>query len=165
MSCWVTDSPGYLSKRSIPLKFRFHVAMTGALALGGRLAEWSPEEFAEAAGYVAQYREIREAVQLGTRYRLSPAHLAFGAPRPERTALCCVAPSGDQVVVFVFARTVRQDCVDPPLRLRGLDPGARYRDVDTGVDYGGAFLMGHGLRPLLAGDYPSELVVLSRIDP
>jgi alpha-galactosidase len=167
MSCWVTDSPGYLSKRPIPLRFRFHTAMTGVLALGGRLGEWSPAEFAEAAGYLSRYLEIRDTVQLGRRYRLDappPGSTNYGAPRPERTALCCVAADGSQVVVFVFAQTVRQDCADPPLRLRGLDPAARYRDVDTGIDYGGAFLTGHGLRPLLAGDYASELVVLSRVD-
>jgi alpha-galactosidase len=166
MSCWVTDSPGYLSKRPIPLRFRFHVAMTGALALGGRLARWSAEEFAEAAGYLTRYQEIRETVQRGMRYRLvaSPFDsLAFGAPPVVRSALCCVATDGSQVAVFAFARTVRQDSADPPLRLRGLDPAARYRDVDTGLDYSGAFLGQHGLRIVLSGDYASELVVLSRI--
>ncbi|MEN3307147.1 MAG: alpha-galactosidase [Micromonosporaceae bacterium] len=154
MSCWVTDSPGYLSKRAIPLRFRFHVAMSGALGIGGRLGQWPAEHLAEAAGYVARYKEIRDTVQLGRRYRLDA-----GA---DRSAVCCVAADGAQVAVFVFAQTVRQDGHDPPLRLRGLDPAARYRDLDTGLDYGGAFLTHHGLRPLLSGDYASELVVLSR---
>jgi alpha-galactosidase len=154
MSCWVTDSPGYLSKRTIPLRFRFHVAMSGALGIGGRLGHWSATDLAEAAGYVARYKEIRETVQLGRRYRLDA-----GA---DRSAVCCIAADGTQVAVFVFVQTVRQDCGDPPLRLRGLDPTARYRDVDTGVEYGGRFLTHNGLQPLLSGDYASELVILSR---
>jgi alpha-galactosidase len=155
MSCWVTDSPGYLSRRPIPLRFRFHVAMTGALGIGGKLGSWSPDELAEAAAYVARYKEIRDTVQLGRRYRLTVGD--------ERWALCCVAADGSQVVVFVLAQTVRQDRLDAPVRLRGLDHAARYRDVDTGIEYGGAFLTHHGLRPSLSGDYASELVVLSRL--
>lgn len=157
MSCWVTDSPGYLSHRPVPLRFRFHVAMTGILGIGGTIGRWPADERAEAAGYVARYKEIRETVQLGDRYRLGSAR------HDDRFAVCCVAADGGQVAVFVFARTVRQDCGDPPVRLRGLDPHARYRDVDTGTAYGGAFLMRHGLRPLLRGDYASVLFVLERV--
>lgn len=36
-----------------------------------------------------------------------------------------------------------------PLRLRGLDPDARYRDDDTGAVHHGAVLLAHGLA---AGD-------------
>lgn len=157
MSCWVTDSPGHLSRRPVPLRFRFHVAMTGVLGIGGTIGRWPDSERAEAAGYVARYRQIRDTVQLGDRYRLGSAR------HDERFAVCCVAADGAQVALFVFARTVRQDCGDPPVRLRGLDPAARYRDVDSGAEYGGAFLMNHGLRPVLRGDYASVLVVLGRV--
>ncbi len=157
MSCWVTDSPGYLSHRAVPLAFRFHVAMTGILGIGGTIGRWPAAERAEAAGYVARYKEIRDTVQLGARYRLGAAR------SDDRVAVCCVAADGTQVALFVFARTVRQDCGDPPVRLRGLDPAARYRDVDSGAGYGGAFLMNHGLRPLLRGDYASVLVVMERV--
>ncbi|GAA0937676.1 alpha-galactosidase [Virgisporangium aurantiacum] len=161
MSCWVTDSPGYLSHRAVPLRFRFHVAMTGILGVGGTIHRWPAAERVEAAGYVARYKEIRDTVQLGARYRLGSAR-SSGGPA-ERFAVCCVAADGAQVALFVFARTVRQDAGDPPVRLRGLDPAARYRDVDSGTEYGGAFLMRHGLRPVLRGDYASALFVLERV--
>lgn len=157
MSCWVTDSPGYLSHRAVPLRFRFHVAMTGVLGIGGTIHRWPEQERAEAAEYVARYREIRDTVQFGARYRLGSAR------HDERFAVCCVAADGAQVALFVFARTVRQDSGDPPVRLRGLDPDARYRDVDSGAGYGGAFLLRHGLRPALRGDYASALFVLERV--
>jgi alpha-galactosidase len=152
MSCWVTDSPGYLTKRPVPLTFRCHVAMTGTLGIGGRLADWSAAELAEAGTQIALYKEIRATVQLGRRYRLRTD--------ADRTALCHVARDGGQVVVFVFARTVRQSHLDPPIRLRGLDPAARYRDGTT--TYSGAYLAHHGLRLVLAGDYASAVVVLTR---
>jgi alpha-galactosidase len=156
MSCWVTDSPGYLTRRPIPLRFRFHVAMTGMLGIGGNLARWTPEELAEAASYIARYREIRDTVQFGRLYRLA-------SPRDdEQSALSYVAADGSQVAVFVFAQTVRQNTWHRPVRLRGLDPSAVYRDVDTGTEYSGRFLTHCGLRPSLSGDYASELVVLQR---
>jgi alpha-galactosidase len=156
MSCWVTDSPGCLTERPIPLRFRFHVAMTGTLGIGGRINTWSPADLAEAAAYVHRYKEIRSTIQLGHRYQLTTDN--------DRTALCYVAQDGSQVVVFVFAQTVRQSSLDPLIRLKGLSPTTRYRDADTGIDYGGAFLMHHGLRPLLSGDYASEVIVLSAQD-
>jgi alpha-galactosidase len=155
MSCWVTDSPGYLSKRPIPLAFRFHVAMTGALGVGGRLGAWPDDDLTAAAGFIARYKTIRESVQLGARYRLVGG--------PDRQAVCYVHADGGQVAAFVFAQTVRQGYTDVPLRLLGLDPDARYRDADTGTEYGGAFLMQQGLRPVLAGDYASALIVLNRL--
>lgn len=90
MSCSVADSPGYLTRRSIPLRFRFHVAMTGMLSIGGNFGRWSTEEMA-AAQYVAQYKEIHVTVQLGRLHRL-------GSPRHgEQFALCYVAVDGGQV--------------------------------------------------------------------
>jgi alpha-galactosidase len=157
MSCWVTDSPGYLTRRAIPLRFRFHVAMTGMLGIGGDLSRWTPEELAAAADHVAQYREIRETVQFGALYRLA-------SPRDdEHSALCYVAADGGQVAVFVFAQTVRQNTWNRPVRLRGIDAAATYRDIDTGAEHSGSFLIHIGLRPSLSGDYASALVVLQRV--
>jgi len=155
MSCWVTDSPGYLTGRPVPLAFRCHVAMTGVLGIGGRLPDWPPADLAEVGEHVARYKEIRETVQLGRRYRLRTD--------PDRTAVCHVSEDGSQVAVFVFAHTVRQSHPAPPIRLRGLPPESRYED-EANKSYTGAYLTGHGLRPALTGDYASALIVLTRHD-
>jgi hypothetical protein len=49
MGAWVTDAPNPLTARWLQLRFRFHVAMTGALGLGGDLRTWSDQDLAEAA--------------------------------------------------------------------------------------------------------------------
>ncbi|TDD68100.1 alpha-galactosidase [Jiangella aurantiaca] len=156
MMAWVTDSPTYLTKREIPLRFRFHSAMTGLLGIGGNLAAWSDADLAAGAEYVAQYKRIRATVQYGAMRRLS------GAP-DDVTAVAYVAPSGDQVAVFAFAPSVRQLRRTVLLRLRGLDPAAVYADAASGTRHSGALLMHHGLRVPLIGDYASELIVLDRI--
>lgn len=65
LEAWVTDSPNTVTGRRTPLAFRFHVAMTGVLGLGGDLAAWSDDERCEAASLVALYKRIRPLVQQG----------------------------------------------------------------------------------------------------
>lgn len=157
MMCWVTDSPGYLTKRPVPLRFRFHVAMSGILGIGGDLARWSDDELAEAAGYVEQYLRIRRTVQFGMLRRLT------SADSRDLTAVSHLSPDGDQLVVFVFAQTMRNLRRSVLVRPRDLDPAAVYAHRATGTRYSGALLMGHGLRVPLVGDYASDVLELERV--
>ena len=47
-----------------------------------------------------------------------------------------------------------------PIRLKDLDPAARYRDQDTDSVHHGAVLMAHGIDPDLPTDYTSTLIRL-----
>lgn len=157
MSCWVTDSPNPLTGRRVPLGYRFHVAMAGALGLGGDLTAWSQAELAEAAAQIAAYKRIRRTVQHGRLYRLG------GEPGVERSAVQYVRD--EQVVVLAYNPFTPDGSAPWRLRLAGLEPGARYLD-DEGRAWHGATLMAHGLSvpSWWAGgqDYRSDLVVLTR---
>ncbi|QFY05884.1 family 10 glycosylhydrolase [Nonomuraea phyllanthi] len=156
MGAWVTDSPNPYTGREIPLDFRFHVAMAGVLAIGGALTEWSEAEVARAAELVAAYKEIRPLVQHGRQYRLLP-------PDGELSAVQYLASDGGEAAVLVFRRARRFGHAEPGIRLRALDPDARYRDRSTGRIHHGAVLLAHGLFPGLApGDYASALIHLVR---
>ncbi len=150
MMAWVTDSPTYLTKHDIPLRFRFHSAMTGLLGIGGDLASWSSSELAEAAQYVAQYKRVRATVQYGVMRRLS------GAP-DDVTAISYLSPSGHQLAVFAFAPSVRHLRRTVLLRLRGRRCVRRH-GIGHAVQRGAAH--DHGLRVPLVGDYACELVAL-----
>ena len=53
---------------------------------------------------------------------------------------------------------------EPPLRLAGLDPAARYADAGTRAAHHGAALCHHGLTvELPPGDHASALVHLRRL--
>ncbi|MEO3868692.1 alpha-galactosidase [Nonomuraea sp. B12E4] len=148
MAAWVTDSPNPLTGRVTPLRFRFHVAMAGALGLGGDLLAWSPEELAEAARLVAVYKDIRPVVQFGEQYRLDGGVQYL---------------DGDRVVVLAWRGPVAFGEPRVPLRPAGLDPLGRYRDEDTGELHHGAVLMASGLHlDLTGGDYASALVRLRK---
>jgi len=76
MEAWVTD----MGQEYLSLEFRFHVSMCGSLGIGGHLLRWSEAQRAEAARWIALYKEIRPIIQFGDLYRLrSPQTHAFSA--------------------------------------------------------------------------------------
>jgi alpha-galactosidase len=153
MSAWVTDSPNPLTRREIPLRFRFHVAMAGVLGIGGHLLRWSEAELAEASELVAAYKDVREVVQHGELYRLSPLDASV-------TAVQYVL--GDRAVVFAWRPSPDFERATRPIPLAGLDPEGVYRVL--GRDYPGAALLAGGLPAGLPdGDYGSVMHVLDRV--
>lgn len=162
MSAWVTDSPGPLGRRDTPLRFRFHVAMTGLLAIGGDVREWTQEERALGAELVALYKEIRPLVQFGRLHRLD-------SPEPGFTdALIYVDDARDRGALFVFSRAVLHTGRRQVIRLRGLDPEASYLVRHTGsgdeATWSGSFLQNVGLTIALDGHYDSALLTIQRQD-
>ena len=159
MMAWVTDSPNFLTRRELPLRFRFHVAMAGALGVGGDLLRWTDAELAEAAELIAAYKDIRPVIQRGRLYRLaSVLHGPFAASQ---------YVAGDDVVLLAWWGP--QPCGARPSRIRlaGLDAAARYRDAASGQRHSGAALMTQGL-PLpedTASTFGSTLVRLVRTAP
>ncbi|WP_314622731.1 alpha-galactosidase, partial [Streptomyces stackebrandtii] len=158
MAAWVTDSPNTATGRLTPLRFRFHVAMAGALGLGGDLTSWSEEELRETAALVATYKEIRPLVQRGHQYRV-----AAGGPL---SAVHYAAPDDSEHAVLVWRPTTRFGHRADPVRLPALDPGAHYLDPELDRVHSGAVLVRRGIDPRLpAGDYASALIRLRRVDP
>jgi alpha-galactosidase len=152
MSAWASESPNPINARVTPLRFRFHVAMAGALGVSGNLPEWPRSERREATELIDAYKRVRPIVHRGHLYRL-----AYGYT----TVVQYVAPDGAEAVVFAWRPEIRQAAPDGPVRLRGLDSAARYRIGDRVVP--GSVLMGHGLDlELPLGDYASRMIHLVR---
>ncbi|MFJ4481475.1 alpha-galactosidase [Streptomyces longwoodensis] len=158
MAAWVTDSPNtQLNGRVSSLRFRFVSAMAGVLGVGGDLTGWSEEELAEAAGWVALYKEIRPVVQHGDLYRLRPPGLAQGGPSAVQYV------RGDETVVLAWLEAQGYGEPVPAVRLRGLDPSASYECRETGEVHRGALLLHHGVRTGLRGDLDATVIRLRRI--
>jgi len=151
MGAWASESPNPINGRATPLAFRFHVAMAGALGISGDLRNWSPDERASAADLIAQYKRIRPVIQYGRLHRLAEG---------PTTAVQYVTE--EEAVVLCWRPYRRHGEPTGPVRLRGLDPGARYIDQDGTVHHG-AVLQAYGLIiDLPRGDHASALVHLRR---
>ncbi|MYV55245.1 alpha-galactosidase [Streptomyces sp. SID3212] len=158
MAAWVTDVPNQLTARSVPLRFRFHVAMAGALGIGGDLARWSEEELAEAAELIAAYKRVRPLVQHGVLHR--PRGPVDDGP----SAAQYTSADRSEALLLVWQRGPRHGSPRTPLRLAGLDPDARYRDARTGSVHSARVLTGYGILPELPeGDWASTAVHLVRV--
>nr|WP_189191437.1 alpha-galactosidase [Streptomyces albiflavescens] len=157
MGSWVTDVPNQLTGRTVPLRFRFHVAMAGALGIGGDLTRWSEEELREGAALVAQYKKVRPLVQHGRLDRLSP---------PCDDAVSVVqytAADASETLLLAHRRLTRHGAPDLPIRLRGLTPSARYREARTGAVHHAGVLGEYGFHlDLPPGDWSSTAVHLVR---
>ena len=117
MESWVTDA----GKDLLPLEFRFHVSMCGALGIGAHLARWSSAEREKARQFVAEYKTVREIVQFGDQYRLLPAG------SDGLIALEYLSKDRRQGLLFVFRLFLPEPAILTAVFPRGLDPQALYR--------------------------------------
>jgi alpha-galactosidase len=164
MMAWVTDVPSGIDGRVVPLKFRFLVAMTGSLGVGGNLNKWTPEEMEAAARFVAYDKRVRATVQRGSLYRL------IAPEGSEVSANEYVSQDGRQAVLFAFLHSQQFGTPFPTIFLRGLDENGMYKvealdsaPVSEAENLSGAYLMHHGIELKLRGDYDSTSVVLEKL--
>ena len=133
--------------------------MAGSLGIGGDLTQWSTSELAETKALVSSYKEVRPTVQHGRCYRLASTRTgALGAVE-------YISRDGMEVVVLAWTgvRRFRPTLPVRRVRLAGLDPGALYRDLDTGRSYLGAVLEEIGVSFPDTSDFASMLVHLTRV--
>ncbi|WP_210593434.1 alpha-galactosidase [Streptomyces sp. GESEQ-35] len=160
MSSWVTDAPGVFDPRPRSLAFRFVTAMCGVLGVGADLRAWTLDQRAEAAGWIARYKDVRDVIHHGEARLL-------GSPRDATCGVQYDAPDGRRTVVAALGTGRLTGAPLVPgrpsrLLLRGLDPAATYRDLATTTAYTGAHLLHYGLPFAWRADHDAELVVLTR---
>lgn len=152
MEAWVTD----WGKELVPLEFRFHVSMCGALGVGGNLWEWSQSDRDLAARCIRQYKEIRHIVQLGDQFRL------ISAQKNGYSAVQYLSKDKAEGVLFVFRVHIPAPFHFPMLHLRALDSEALYLVDGFEQPRSGAAWLEEGLKVEL-GNLQSRLLRIRRI--
>lgn len=157
MGAHVCSSPNDVTGRSIPMRFRAHVAMMGG-SFGFELdPDHTPEE---------DKKQIPELIALAE--RINPIIISGDMWRlvlPEKSnfpAAIFVSEDGSEAVLFAFQLMSTTVSNFPLLRLAGLDPNARYK-LDGGDIYSGATLMNGGIQYRFGTDYDSKVVLLERV--
>ncbi|MFL5642007.1 MAG: alpha-galactosidase [Chloroflexota bacterium] len=122
MAAHVAAVPNHQTGRITPIDTRAAVAFFGVFGYELDPTELSEADRAAVATQIAFYKEHREVLQRGRFVRLrSPFE------EGERTAWMAIDPSGARAVVGYYQVLNRPVPTADRLRLRGLDPGRRYR--------------------------------------
>lgn len=164
----VSASPNHQTKRVIPIKFRFDVAMTGRLGLEMQPKDMTDKELEFSKSAISLYKEIRPLIQFGDLYRiLSPYE------NRRLASLNYVDKEKRSAVFFAYylEKKVREQ--HPLFKLKGLNPSVNYRvnEVNkngkihfTGENkvYSGSFLMDVGIPLILSDEYDSTIIKLDK---
>ena len=170
MAQHVSASPNHQTRRVIPLKFRFDVAMSGRLGMEMKPSDLNEQELAFAQRAVATYKEIRPIVQQGDQYRLISPYEGLGF-----ASQMFVTETKDEAVFFAYKFQHAVNMFKPRFCLAGLDPNAHYtlheinREDSSkrgerweGASFTGRFLMNTGIEIALSGLFDSRVVRLTR---
>ena len=144
----VSAVPNHQTGRVTPLATRGNVAMLGNLGYELDLHALPERKLEEIAQQVETYKSIRKTVQFGDYYRLKKTDNSY--------AYTYVNDDKSQVV-FTFVKVLSQP--EAPLiqvKLKGLDPEARYYSKELGASFYGDELMNIGITiPPVQKDYYS----------
>ncbi len=175
MASHISAAPNHETFRSVPMKFRIDVAMSGRLGMEIQPKDMTSGEKALCREAIAQYKSIRPVVQMGDLYRLLSPYDKQGL-----ASLMYVSPDKTQAVFFWWKMEHFVNQHLPVVKMAGLDAGKRYRvhelnRIDTvplafeGQVFTGAYLMANGLdipynhRLDKSVDYASRVLYLEEV--
>lgn len=153
----VSAVPNHQTGRSVPIDTRGVVAMAGIFGYELDLSNLSEEEVESVRNQVVFYKENADLIQNGDYYRLTNPF------RDEVGAWMFVSKDKQAVLVSAVMLEIHGNMTANYVKLRGLEGGAVYRDMDTGAEYSGSLLMEAGiLLPVMQGDYQSYQMKLQK---
>ena len=151
----VSAVPNHQTGRSVNLHTRGVVAMAGTFGFELDPAKLSEEEKAAVREQVRQYKAWEMLIRKGRYYRLTNPFSDTCA------AWMFVSGKKDRALVSVVMLEMHGNMTVSYVKMKGLDPGAVYRDTANGRRYFGADLMEAGLpMPVEQKEYPAYQIEL-----
>ena len=151
MASHISAAPNHQTFRTIPLKYRIDVAMSGRLGMEIQPKNMTEEEKELCRKAIAEYKEIRPVVQFGDIYRLVSPYDGFNV-----ASLMYCSQDKSQAVFYWWK--LEHFCNEhlPRVKMAGLDPDRLYRvhelnRIDNtalpfeGQAFSGRYLMSTGL--------------------
>ncbi|MBQ2181213.1 MAG: alpha-galactosidase, partial [Bacteroidaceae bacterium] len=160
MASHISAAPNHQTFRTIPLKFRIDVAMSGRLGMEIQPKNMTEKEKALCKQAIKEYKQIRPIVQQGDIYRLLSPYEKLGC-----ASMMYVKPDKSEAVFYWWKTETFCNQQLPRIPMAGLDPQKNYRvkelhSIDQkplafeGKVFSGAFLMANGLDIPLEHDLP-----------
>ena len=176
MASHISAAPNHQTFRTIPLKYRVDVAMSGRLGMEIQPKNMTEDEKALCRNAIGQYKSIRPVVQQGDLYRLLSPYDRKGA-----ASLMYVSPEKDKAVYYWWKTETFVNQQLPRVPMAGLDPDRNYRVTELnridntplpyeGKTFSGRYLMSNGLEMPLdhnvdyhkRNDYASRVLLLEQ---
>lgn len=151
MASHISAAPNHQTFRTIPLKYRTDVAMSGRLGMEIQPKNMTEDEKDFCRRAISTYKEIRPIVQQGDIYRLLSPYDNLGA-----ASLMYVTPGKDDAVYYWWKTETFVNQQLPRVKMAGLDPDKTYTVTELnridntplpyeGKSFTGRFLMDNGL--------------------
>ncbi len=146
MASHISAAPNHQTFRTIPIKFRIDVAMSGRLGMEIQPKNMTPEEIELCRNAIREYKEIRPVVQLGDIYRLVSPYDGL-----EMASMMYCSPEKDKAVFYWWKLETFCDQHFPRVRMAGLYRVHELNRIDNvplpyeGKVFSGKFLMDSGL--------------------
>lgn len=158
MASHISNSPNHQTFRTVPIKFRTDVAMSGRLGMEIQPKNMTEEEKDFCRKAIDTYKSIRPIVQLGDLYRLVSPYDKKG-----EASLMYVSPDKDKAVFYWWKMETFVNQQMPKVTMAGLDPDKNYRVTELnridntplpyeGFEFSGKYLMETGLELPLEHD-------------
>jgi len=158
MTCHVSAVPNHQVWRVTPLHTRGNVAMAGSFGYELDMSKMTEKENIEVIEQIKEYKKYRDLVITGDQYRLI-------SPVGSNECAFMVVSEDKATAIVTYVKVLNDP--NPPitrLRLKGLEEGAKYRDVQSGAVYTAKSLMNAGLNmPATKVDFDSVRIVLEKI--
>ena len=154
----VSVSPNEQDGRVTPLRTRGIVAMSGTFGYELNPEKLSQEDKKEIRAQIAKRNELADLIHNGRYYRLSSP---FDG---ESCAWAFVSEDQSEAILNYVNLEIHGNRHVTYIRMRGLRPGAVYRDGDSGKEYPAEALMQVGLpMPVLPGDYGAAQIIFQKV--
>ena len=178
MASHISAAPNHQTFRTVPLKYRIDVAMSGRLGMEIQPKNMTDEEIALCRNAIAEYKTIRNTVQMGDIYRLVSPYDKLGV-----ASLMYVSPEKDQAVFYWWKTESFCNQHLPRVTMAGLQPDTYYKVTELnridneplgfeGKTFSGAYLMANGLEIPYShkvdyhkqNDYASRVLLLEAVE-
>lgn len=151
MASHISNAPNHQTARTVPLKYRTDVAMSGRLGMEIQPKVLSEADKDQCRKAIADYKRIRPIVQFGDLYRLQSPYEKKGV-----ASLMYVTDAKEKAVFFWWKTESFCNQHLPRIPMAGLDPQKRYRITELnridktplafeGKTFSGEYLMQNGL--------------------
>ena len=118
MASHISAAPNHQTFRTIPIKFRIDVAMSGRLGMEIQPKNMTPDEIELCRNAIREYKEIRPVVQLGDIYRLVSPYDGL-----DMASMMYCSPEKDKAVFYWWKLETFCDQHFPRVRMAGTRPG------------------------------------------